>query len=96
MASVSLTPTLHLELPHRLDRVTHTTWQGNGRAVHCDTARGQGRCACGQFRLCDPGRQRCSDDCPCGCHSPADGNDSARGARRLVDPPTPDQREGSY
>lgn len=60
---------LHLQLPRSCDTVLHT-WPCPVHQAHaCHTPRGAGICACGQYRLCDPARLRCGDDCPCPCHT---------------------------
>lgn len=65
-------PTLHIDLPRGLDTLLHTTVFLTGEVWQCHTRRGAGRCSCGTFRLCDPSRHRCGEDCPCRCHGRSD------------------------
>lgn len=63
------TLTLHLQMPRALDTLVHTGQDASGAAYACHTPRGAGICRCGLFRICDPGRLCCGDDCSCACHT---------------------------
>jgi hypothetical protein len=55
------------QMPH----LVHYTKE-DGDLYQCVTVRGQGRCFCGTYRLCDPQAIRCAEDCQCLCHSPSE------------------------
>lgn len=63
---ITIHPCIHIALSSReADCFLHPI---PGDEVMCLTPRGHGICTCGLFRLCDPARLCCADDCSCHCH----------------------------
>ena len=60
--------TMHILWPVAQAPALHHTWMQQGRQLRCVTPRGEPRCACGAYLLCDPLAGPCREGCGCQCH----------------------------